>query len=128
MIKKITDLLIEIIYKIHTYLLTLNDNLAISFSDKELHFLIFGILGILMIILLYPLFKWFVKKKLLILIVWLYVFTILVVVAFAIEIAQWYSGSGTMEFKDIVAGLVGYFIMSFIFILIIKILKGLKKK
>lgn len=128
MIKKITDFLIEIIYKAHTYLLTLNDAYESNFSDKQLHFLIIGILGILMLLVLYPLFKWLTKKHLTILIAWFYVFTVLIVITFAIEIAQWYSKTGTMDFKDIVAGLLGYFAMSFVFICIVAIIELIKSK
>lgn len=128
MIKKITDFLIEIIYKAHTYLLSLNDAYESNFSDKQLHFLIIGILGILMLLVLYPLFKWLAKKHLTILIAWFYVFTVLIVITFAIEIAQWYSKTGTMDFKDIVAGLIGYFAMSFVFICIVAIIELIKSK
>ncbi len=128
MIKKITDFLIEIIYKAHTYLLSLNDAYESHFSDKQLHFLIIGILGILMLMVLYSLFKWLAKKHLTILIAWFYVFTVLLVITFAIEIAQWYSKTGTMDFKDIVAGLLGYFAMSFVFICIVGIIELIKSK
>ena len=128
MIKKITDFLIEIIYKAHTYLLSLNDAYESNFSDKQLHFLIIGILGILMLLVLYPLFKWLAKKHLTILIAWFYVFTVLIVITFAIEIAQWYSKTGTMDFEDIVAGLLGYFAMSFVFICIVAIIELIKSK
>ena len=127
MIKRITDFLIEIIYKAHAYLLTLNNSYETYLSDKELHFLIIGIMGILMLMVFYPLFKWLVKKHLEILIAWFYVFTVLVVITFAIEIAQWYSNNGVMEFRDIVAGLAGYFLMSFVFIVIVRIVDLIKK-
>lgn len=127
MIKRITDILINIIYRAHSYLLTLNDSYETYLSDKELHFLIIGIIGILMLMVFYPLFKWLAKKHLEILIAWFYVFTILVVITFAIEIAQWYSNSGIMEFRDIVAGLAGYFLMSFVFIVIVRIVELIKK-
>ena len=81
-----------------------------------------------MLLVFYPLFKWMAKKHLTLLIAWFYVFTVLVVITFAIEIAQWYSNTGTMDFKDIVAGLAGYFLMSFIFILIVIIIELLKER
>ena len=127
MIKRITDLLIDIIYRAHSYLLTLNDSYEMYLSDKWLHFLIIGIMGVFMLMIFYPLFKWLTKKHLEILISWFYVFTILVVITFAIEIAQWYSNSGVMEFRDIVAGLAGYFLMSFVFIVIVRIVELIKK-
>ena len=81
-----------------------------------------------MLMVFYPLFKWLVKKHLEILIAWFYVFTVLVVITFAIEIAQWHSNSGVMDFRDIVAGLAGYFLMSFIFMVIVGIVDLIRKK
>ncbi len=126
-IKEITDWLIAIIYKAHTYLLSLNDKFESHLTDKQLHFLIIGILGILMLLVIYPLFKWMAKKHLTVLIAWFYVFTVLVVITFAIEIAQWYSNTGEMDFNDIVAGLAGYFLMSFVFVLIVAIINLIKQ-
>ena len=111
--------MIKIIYETHTYFMSINDSYESSLSDKQLHFLIIGILGIAMLLVIYPLFRWLAKKHLTVLISWFYVFTVLVVITFAIEIAQWYSNTGTMDFNDIVAGLAGYFAMSFVFILVV---------
>lgn len=126
MMKKIIDLMIDIIYKAHTYLMGINDSYENSLTDKQLHFLIIGLMGIAMLAVLYPLFKWLAKKNLTILVTWFYVFTVLVVITFAIEIAQWYSNTGNMDFNDIVAGLVGYFMMSFVFVLIVIIFELIK--
>ena len=126
MIKTIVDWMIKIIYKTHTYFMSINDSYESSFSDKQLHFIIIGILGILMLLVIYPMFKWLAKKHLTVLISWFYVFTVLVVITFAIEIAQWYSNTGTMDFADIVAGLAGYFVMSFFFILIVAVIAGIR--
>ncbi len=126
MMKKIIDLMIDIIYKAHTYLMGINDSYENSLTDKQLHFLIIGLMGIAMLAVLYPLFKWLAKKNLTILVTWFYVFTVLVVITFAIEIAQWYSNTGNMDFNDIVAGLVGYFMMSFVFVLVVIIFELIK--
>ena len=126
MLKKIVDLMIDIIYKTHTYFLSMNDSFEAQLSDKQLHFLIIGLLGIAMLIVIYPLFKWMAKKNLTVLISWFYVFTVLVVITFAIEIGQWDSHTGEMDFNDILAGLVGYFAMSFIFLLVVAIIELIK--
>lgn len=125
-LKKIVDLLIDIIYKTHIYFLSMNDSFEAQLSDKQLHFLIIGLLGIGMLLVIYPLFKWMAKKNLTVLISWFYVFTVLVVITFAIEIGQWYSHTGEMDFNDILAGLVGYFAMSFIFLLVVAIIELIK--
>ena len=125
-LKTIVDWLINIIYKTHTYFMSMNDSFETQLSDKQLHFVIIGLLGIAMLLVIYPLFKWMAKKHLTVLISWFYVFTVLVVITFAIEIGQWYSHTGQMDFNDILAGLVGYFAMSFIFILIVAIIALIK--
>lgn len=126
-IGRIIRWMIDIIYRAHTYFLSLNDQYQVNLTDKQLHFLIIGALGFLMLVVLYPLFRFLAKKHLTILITWFYVTTVLVVITFAIEIAQWYSNTGVMDFNDIVAGLAGYFVMSFIFFVIIGIIALIKK-
>ena len=126
MLKRIVDLLINIIYKTHSYIMSMNDSFESQLSDKQLHFFVIGLLGIAMLLVIYPLFKWMAKKNLTVLISWFYVFTVLVVITFAIEIGQWYSHTGEMDFNDILAGLVGYFAMSFIFLLVVAIIELIK--
>ncbi|RGS32767.1 hypothetical protein DWY01_00375 [Eubacterium sp. AF22-8LB] len=120
------DILIDIIYKTHSRILSMNDAYESQLSDKQLHFIVIGLLGIAMLLVIYPLFKWMAKKHLTVLISWFYVFTVLVVITFAIEIGQWYSHTGEMDFNDILAGLVGYFAMSFIFLLVVAIIELIK--
>lgn len=52
-----------IIAKVHDYIMRLNDNLANPFTDKELHFIVMGTLGMFMVLITYPLFKYLSKKK-----------------------------------------------------------------
>ena len=113
-LKRIVDILIDIIYKTHSRILSMNDAYESQLSDKQLHFIVIGLLGIAMLLVIYPLISWF------------YVFTVLVVITFAIEIGQWYSHTGEMDFNDILAGLVGYFAMSFIFLLVVAIIELIK--
>ena len=61
MLTKILYFLIELITSIHNTILTWNDNNLIGLSDKDLHFVVIGILGILMIAIIYPLFKFIAK-------------------------------------------------------------------
>ena len=124
--KEIIDLMIKVIYKAHTYFLSLNDQYNIHLTDKQLHFIIIGLVGILMMVVIYPLFKWMAKKHLTVFIAWFYVTTVLTVITFAIEIAQWYSNTGTMDFEDVVAGLAGWLAMSFVFLIFVGIIHLIK--
>ena len=86
--------------KIHNYILSLNDAYEKNFTDKQLHFLVIGILGMLILMVIYPLFKLLSENHILV-IAFIYVFTVIVVITFAIEIGQKISDSGTMDFADI---------------------------
>lgn len=113
--------IIECISKLHSFFLSLNDEFEYNFSDKELHFLIIGLLGMGFIFAIYPVFKWLAKRNCVMTITWIYVFTLIIVITFAIEIGQKVSGSGSMDFADIVFGLSGFICMYIAF----SILRGI---
>ncbi|MDE6748441.1 MAG: hypothetical protein K2K21_05165 [Lachnospiraceae bacterium] len=101
--------------RVHNYLLRLNDAYEYNFSDKELHFLIIGALGMTIIFVVHPIFKWLVKHGHIMMISWIYVFTLIIVITFAIEIGQRVTHTGVMEFKDIVFGVFGFISMFLLF-------------
>ena len=103
--------------KIHNYILLLNDAYEKNFTDKQLHFLVIGLLGMLILMVIYPLFKLLSENHILA-IAFIYVFTVIVVITFAIEIGQKISDSGTMDFADIVFGIAGFLLMFVIFAVI----------
>lgn len=119
--------IIEIISNCHSKLLSLNDAYEYNFTDKELHFLIIGIIGMIMIFAIYPIFKWLVSKNHIMTITWIYVFTLIIVLTFAIEIGQKVSNTGNMEFADIMFGLVGFLFMYAIFAMCRECVKGVIK-
>ena len=119
--------IVGLIAKIHSYLLGLNDTYEYNFSDKELHFLVIGVLGMMFIFVVYPFFKWLAKNDHVMVIAWIYVFTLIIVITFAIEIGQKMTNTGNMEFSDIMFGVIGFFVMFFIFALIREIYKGIRR-
>ena len=106
---------VEIIARIHSYLLKLNDAYEYNFTDKELHFLIIGALGMAMIFVVHPIFKWLAKNRHIMVISWIYVFTLIIVITFAIEIGQRVTNTGVMEFADIMFGVLGFISMFLVF-------------
>lgn len=130
--KEFLYLVMEIISRVHSKLLSLNDAYEYNFTDKELHFLIIGIIGMIMVFAVYPVFKWLAKNNHIMTITWIYVFTLIIVLTFAIEIGQKVSNTGAMEFADIMFGLVGFLVMYFVFALCRElfhwIIKFFKKK
>ncbi len=109
---------VELISEIHSYIMSWNDGIQNSFTDKELHFLVIGVLGIVMIFVVHAVFLWLANRGHLMTISFIYVLTLIVVITFAIEIGQKLSGTGHMEFADIAAGLIGFVLMYAVFAII----------
>lgn len=109
---------VGIIARIHTAIMNLNNAYEMNFTDKELHFLVIGVLGVAMIFVVYPLFKYLAKRNHEMVIAWIYVFTVMIVITFAIEIGQKITGTGQMEFADIMFGLVGFILMFLVFLMV----------
>lgn len=107
---RIINLFIDFISKSHAKILTLNDAYGWALSDKWLHFIVIGIFGFCMLLVIQPIFKWLEKNDATVLITFIYVFTVVIVVTFAIEIGQAYSGSGDMDKYDIASGIAGFFV------------------
>ena len=102
---------VGMISRIHDKIMQLNNAYEANLSDKELHFLVIGLLGLAMILVVYPLFKYLAKRNKEMVIAWIYVTTVMVVITFAIEIGQKITKTGNMEFADIMYGLVGFMVM-----------------
>ena len=113
--KEFLYMIVGWIAEIHSYLMRFNDSYEYNFSDKELHFIVIGLLGMAFVFIVYPVFKWLAKHNHVMVIAWIYVFTLILVIAFAIEIGQKVTNTGAMEFADIVFGVVGFIVMFFIF-------------
>ena len=103
------------IARVHNNIMTWNDAYEQSFTDKELHFLVIGMMGMGFIFVVYPVFKWLEKHDHVMVIAWIYVLTLIIVITFAIEIGQKVTGTGNMEFADIVMGVFGFIVMFLVF-------------
>lgn len=117
--------IVGLISRFHDKIMQLNNAYEANFSDKELHFLVIGLLGLGMIFVVYPLFKFLAKRNHEMVIAWIYVTTVIVVLTFAIEIGQKITGTGNMEFADIMYGLVGFLLMFFAFCILRAIYHGI---
>ena len=127
MLKDLLYYIVEVIAKVHSKILSLNDKYEYRFTDKELHFLIIGVLGMLLIFFIYPFFKWLARKNHVMVIAWIYVFTLIIVLTFAIEIGQKVTHTGVMEFADIVFGIAGFIFMFVIFSILRGVYKEIRK-
>ena len=103
---------------VHDKISQLNNQFEGTLSDKQMHFLVIGILGILLVFIIHPLFRHLSKTNHILVISWIYVFTLILVITFSIEIGQRLTGTGDMEFVDIVSGIGGFICMFAVFALI----------
>ena len=83
-----------------------------------------GLLGMGMLLLVYPLFIALSRHHVLI-IAWIYVFTVLVMLSFAIEIGQGITNTGNMDLNDVISGLAGFMLLFFIFAFVRLIILGI---
>ena len=116
--------LMALIAWVHERILTLNDSFPMVLSDKQLHFLVIGVLGMLLFLLIPPLFTLLIRHGHETVISWFYVLTLIVVITFSIEIGQQVSHTGAMEFADIAFGVVGFLSIFALFALVKMIARG----
>ena len=102
------------IARIHEKLLQINDSSELFFTDKQLHFIVMGLFGMGLLLVIYPLFTALSRRHVLV-IAWIYVITVLVVFSFAIEIGQGFTGTGNMDLEDVISGLAGFMLLFLLF-------------
>ncbi|KGA96673.1 membrane protein [Alkalihalobacillus alcalophilus ATCC 27647 = CGMCC 1.3604] len=98
---------------------------GVHLNDKQLHFWVIGLFGVAFFFLTHFLFKVLSKWSITVL-SFIYAFTVVLVVVFAIEIQQGITGSGNMEFDDAVAGIKGFLLLFAVFLLIKWTMMGLR--
>lgn len=136
-LKEIILILTEIINNIHDFILIfVSDTLNSNATDKDLHFWIMGIIGI--IIFIFVLFLSNIISRLrfgITILSFIYTFTVMVVLVFAIEIQQALTSRGNMEFQDATIGLWGFIVfflvfvvISFIYLFLMKFIKQTKNR
>ena len=117
----------------HESLMHLNDNFELYFGDKDMHFIVMAVLGMILFFMVHFVFKRLAKWSITA-ISFIYVFTVMTVLGLAIEIGQKITGTGDMDFRDVVAGLYGvlaffavYTVYRLIVLLVRHLMRGRKK-
>ena len=118
---------VAMISRIHYFIMQLNNAFEMDLSDKDLHFLVIGLLGMGMIFVVYPLFRYLATRDHVMVVAWIYVFTVIVVITFAIEIGQKVTNTGNMEFADIMYGLLGFLTMFLLYSILRMLYNGIRK-
>ena len=123
-----------IMAQVHNSLMRLNDGFELSLGDKDWHFIVMAVLGMVLFWVVHAVFKRLAKWSITA-VSFIYVFTVMTVLGFAIEIGQRISGTGEMDFGDVVAGLYGvlaffavYTIYRIVIMLIGRIFRGMGQK
>lgn len=111
---------------LHDKLILVTRLLGFQLNDEQLHFWVIGLIGILFFLVVNKLFIKIARHSIR-LISFIYTFTVLIVVVFAIEIEQKITGHGNMEFSDIVEGLRGFIVAFLIYMLIRLLILGIQK-
>ncbi len=119
-------LITSIMNYFHDNLVLLSRYLGLHFDDKQLHFFVIGLLGIVFFIFVNAFFKYLARYSITA-ISFIYTFTVLVVLVFAIEIGQKLTRRGNMEFQDIMEGLWGFLVAFALYLGFVFIVRGLKK-
>ncbi|MBQ6404099.1 MAG: hypothetical protein IJI27_09365 [Oscillospiraceae bacterium] len=102
--------IVALVAIIHDRIMALNDSFPTVLSDKQLHFLVVGIVGMLLLFVVHPLFVFLTKRGHVLAVSWIYVFTLILVLTFSVEIGQQITHTGVLDFADIVYGVLGFFI------------------
>lgn len=118
--KELILILASIVNEVHD---VLNQIFGMSMSDKDLHFWVIGIIGIIFFLIVYIVFKIIEKWKFSATILsFIFTFTIMTVLVFAIEIQQAITNRGNMEFADAAMGLWGFIVFFTVYAVIVGII------
>ena len=122
----IIKLITSIVNNIHDLIIQLSSHLGFNFTDKQLHFIVIAIIGMFIYLITNQVFKVLAKYSISLL-SFIYTFTVLLVIVFAIEIEQKITHRGNMEFNDIVAEVWGFLVVFFVYLLIVGLVYLFKK-
>ncbi|WLR43140.1 hypothetical protein LC087_02735 [Bacillus carboniphilus] len=124
--KEVILVIADIVNQLHDVIIELSQLLGLNLTDKELHFWVIGLVGLFLFAPTQYVFKKLAKLSITS-ISFIYTFTILVVIVFAIEIQQKIMDSGNMEFDDAVLGLWGFIVMFFVCYFFVLMTRGVKR-
>ena len=99
---------IELIALVHDSIIQFSRRFPSTLSDKQLHFLICGLFGLLLFALVYPLIRALVRRGRSFTLSFLLSFLLVMLFAFAVEVGQLVTGTGRLEVADITAGIMGF--------------------
>ncbi|WP_173915556.1 hypothetical protein [Halobacillus sp. Marseille-Q1614] len=114
--REVILILAEIVNIFHELIWGISNSLGLNLTDKELHFWVIGILGIIGLLFVDLVFhaisKWSITA-----ISFLFTFAVVLVFVFAVEIQQRNTGAGNMEFADAAYSILGFLAFCIVYLL-----------
>jgi len=114
-LEKLKDWLYQLVVwiaQVHDRLWAYNRSFSSPFTDKELHFIVIGAIGLILFAFSFLLFRLLTRLNRYGVMAWLFSLALIFFITFAIEVGQYLTHTGSMELADIVYGIVGFFIAS----------------
>jgi len=124
--KEFILILANIVNYFHDLIMTIAEGAGLNFTDKDLHLWVFGIIGIVSFFAVHVVFKTLAQFSITA-ISFIYTFTVILVLVFAIEIQQKITGRGQMDFADAVVSLWGFLLFFAVFLVLKGGYLGIKK-
>ncbi len=115
--------MVDLVAKAHDFLLHLNDSFELYLNDKQLHFLVMGVAGFLLFLVV----RWLFAKLRPNAVAWVYTLTVMGTLALAIEIGQAVTHTGNMELADVAMGMWGVLAFGAVYTLLHYIIKAIRK-
>ena len=120
--------IVILIAAVHDRILALNSRYATGLTDKQLHFLVIGVLGLLVIALLYLPLRALVRRGKTDVLVWLCAFLLVLSFCFAVEIGQYETRTGMLDVRDVAFGMLGFLAFSALWALLRLLVRLFGKK
>ena len=124
--KGIINFIVAIMNWFHSSIVGLAKDMGLSLTDKDLHFIVLGAIGMMAFACVYVVLK-LLRKNNINLIASICSFAMVVVLAVAIEVLQGATGSGCMEFADAAYGVYGFASAMTVYFLTKKAFVGVKE-
>jgi len=116
----------DIVNILHDLIMEISEILGFQATDKDLHLWIIGIIGIISFFIVQFIFKRLAKWSITS-ISFIYTFTLILVLVFAIEIQQGITGQGQVEFADAVMGIYGFLLFFGIYLVMKLLFHGIRR-
>ena len=104
--------IVTFVARVHDRIADYNQGTEAPLTDKELHLVVIGLFGLLLFLLVIPLFRFLTRRGRYGIMAWLFTFSTVLFVVLAIEVGQQLTKTSRMQLWDIVYGIAGFLAVS----------------